>query len=100
MAERPQTDDSALFISRRGRSRMTTDAIDDALHRIVQNAGLDDDVTAHVLRHTYATVKIRNGVDIVSVAQLMGHERLDTTRVYTRPSEADLEAAAMVRYTD
>jgi site-specific recombinase XerD len=100
LTERPETEDKALFISRRSRSRMTTDAIDDVLHRIAQNAGLDDQVTAHVLRHTYATVKIRNGVDIVSVAQLMGHARLDTTRAYTRPSGADLEKAAMVRYTD
>jgi site-specific recombinase XerD len=100
LAERPETEDKALFVSRRGRSRMTTDAIDDVIHRIIQNAGLDDEVTAHVLRHTYPTVKIRNGVDIVSVAQLMGHAKLDTTRAYTRPSEADLEKAAMVRYTD
>jgi len=100
LTQRPETDSPALFISRRGRARMTTDAIDDVLHGIARNAGLDDEVTAHVLRHTYATVKIRNGVDIVSVAQLMGHARLDTTRAYTRPSAADLEQAAMVRYTD
>jgi site-specific recombinase XerD len=100
LAERPETEGKALFVSRRGRSRMSTDAIDDVIHGITRNAGLDDEVTAHVLRHTYATVKIRNGVDIVAVAQLMGHARLDTTRVYTRPSEDDLVAAAMVRYTD
>ncbi len=100
LTQRPETDSPALFISRRGRARMTTDAIDDVLHGIARNAGLDDEVTAHVLPPTYATVKIRNGVDIVSVAQLMGHARLDTTRAYTRPSAADLEQAAMVRYTD
>lgn len=100
LAERPEAEHQALFISRRGRARMSTDAIDDVLHGIARNAGLDDELTAHVLRHTYATVKLRNGVDIVSVAQLMGHARLDTTRAYTRPSEADLEKAAMVRYAD
>jgi site-specific recombinase XerD len=79
---------------------MSTDAIDDVLPGITVRAGLDDEITAHVLRHTYATVKICNGVDIVLVAQLMGHARLDTTRVYALPSEADMEKAAMVRYTD
>jgi site-specific recombinase XerD len=100
LTERPETQDKALFVSRRGRARMSTDAIDDVIHKIVTNAGLDDEVTAHVLRHTYATVKVRNGVDIVTVKRLMGHARIETTLAYTQPSDDDLYDAAMVRYTD
>jgi integrase/recombinase XerC len=46
-------------------------------------------VHPHTLRHTFGTQLLRNGVDIVVVADLMGHATLDTTRSYTRSSEAD-----------
>jgi site-specific recombinase XerD len=97
---RHDVDSSALFVSERFWDRMSTDAIADVIAKIVKNAGLDDEITAHVLRHTYATVKVRNGVDIVTVKKLMGHARLETTMAYTQPSDDDLYAAAMVRYTD
>ena len=45
-------------------------------------------VHPHALRHTFGT-QLRNGVDIVVVADVMGHATLDTTRSYTRSSEAD-----------
>jgi integrase len=46
-------------------------------------------VHAHTLRRTFGTQLLRNGVDIVIVADLMGHATPDTTRSYTRSSEAD-----------
>ena len=55
IAERPAVDSPALFISRRGQSRMSTDAVDDVIHGITGKAGLDDEISAHVLRHTFAT---------------------------------------------
>jgi site-specific recombinase XerD len=45
--------------------------------------------TAHVLRHTFGTTLVRGGADLVLVAELMGHRRLETIRVYTRPSAED-----------
>ena len=60
---------------------------------ITRAAGLDDHVTSHVLRHTFGTELIRDGVDIVTVAELMGHASLETTRLYTRPSAADMQRA-------
>ena len=72
---------------------MTTDAIADVIGAITAAAGLDDHVTSHVLRHTFGTELTRDGVDIVTVAELMGHASLETTRLYTRPSAADLQRA-------
>lgn len=100
IAERPAVDSPALFISRRGQSRMSTDAVDDVIHGITGKAGLDDEISAHVLRHTFATRMLREGADIVTVSGALGHARLDTTMVYTQPTEADLERAVMTLVTD
>src|SRR5712692_60113 len=89
---RPGADSAALFTSVRG-TRMTTDAIADVIEAITKAAGLDDHVTSHVLRHTFGTELTRSGVDLVTVAELMGHASLETTRLYTRPSEADMQRA-------
>ena len=95
IAERPSrrgAGSDALFVSGRG-TRMTTDAMADVIDAITSAAGLDDHVTSHMLRHTFGTELTRSGVDIVTVAKLMGHASLDTTRLYTRPSAADMQRA-------
>jgi site-specific recombinase XerD len=52
-------------------------------------AGLDAERSEpfgpHVLRHTFGTQLVRGGVDLVTLAELMGHARLETTRLYTLP---------------
>jgi len=72
--------------------------------RLGDLAGLGDDPLQpfgpHVLRHTFGTQLVRAGVDLVTVAELLGHARLETTRVYTRPTKADRERALDVLLTD
>jgi len=51
------------------------------------------DLGPHVLRHTFGTRLVRQGVDIATVAQLMGHSRTETTRRYAAPTEADRATA-------
>ena len=64
-------------------------------------AGLRADFTGgHVLRHTFGTRLVREGHDLVLVAELMGHARLETTRSYSLPTEADREAAVNSLLTD
>lgn len=99
LAERPAAEDQALFITRIG-TRPSPEAVDDAIVAITRAAGLDEEITAHTLRHTFGTTMVRDGVDIVQVAQLMGHSRLETTRRYAAPSDEDLEKAIMTLAVD
>ena len=67
---------------------MSARAVGHVIQRIAADAGLDG-LSAHVLRHTFVTNLVRSGTDVVLVAELAGHRRLDTTRRYSLPSEAD-----------
>ena len=51
------------------------------------------ELSAHTLRHTALTNLVRSGADVVMVAEIGGHRRLDTVRRYSLPSEADKDAA-------
>ncbi len=75
----------ALFLNHRG-GRLSVRGARDVIARIAEAAGLDNDTTAHVLRHTFATTLVRGGTDLVTVADLLGHARLETTRAYTQPA--------------
>jgi len=83
----------ALLLNRRG-ARLSVRGASDIIRAVAVAANLDEqDITAHVGRHTFATTLIRGGTDLVTVADMLGHSRLDTVRLYTRPSAADRERA-------
>jgi integrase/recombinase XerC len=84
------TDEPALFLNRWGR-RLSTRSVSTIIRRLGEEAGLT--VSAHVLRHTCFTNLVRRGHDLVLVAEVAGHKRLETTRRYSLPSEADRAAA-------
>src|SRR3954471_6726315 len=80
----------ALFVGQPGH-RLTARAIDLVVRKIAVAAGLE--LSAHVLRHTCITKLVRAGNDVVLVAELAGHRRLETTRRYSLPSHADRQHA-------
>jgi integrase len=71
--------------------RLSARAVDLVIRNTASRAGLR--LSAHVLRHTCVTNSVRHGNDIVLVAELAGHRRLETTRRYSLPSAADRQAA-------
>ena len=88
-ADWPGADTPALFLNQRG-GRLTVKGAHDIITTIATAAGLEDDeITAHVLRHTFATRLVRGRTDLVIVAELLGHARLETTRAYSRPTRQD-----------
>jgi site-specific recombinase XerD len=86
----PQLSEPALFLNLKGR-RLSARGIDLVLRRLGADAGLE--LSAHVLRHTCLTNLVRRGNDLVLVAEVAGHKRLETTRRYSLPSREDREAA-------
>ncbi len=88
--EKPAAEMPALWLSRAG-ARMSARAVDLVLRRLAADARLE--LSAHTLRHTCVTNLIRSGADVVLVAEIAGHRRLDTTRRYSLPSQADKDAA-------
>jgi integrase/recombinase XerC len=77
----------AVFLNQRG-GRLSVRGAHDVVTAAGSGAGLDG-ITAHVLRHSFATTLVRGGTDLVIVAELLGHAHLETVRVYTRPSAED-----------
>jgi site-specific recombinase XerD len=61
---------------------LSTQGIRWMLHESVKKCGLTKDINVHTLRHTYATHLLEFGMDIVSIKELLGHSRIETTMVY------------------
>lgn len=87
-------DENALFLSSRNQrvSRSTVHAL---VKKHLSEAGLDStQYSAHKLRHTAATLMLQNGVDVRAVQEVLGHEHLNTTEIYTHIDNDALRVAA------
>ena len=85
----PKAGVDAVFISTRGNA-LSTDAVRSIVRRYASVAGIDGTVTPHTLRHSFASDLLGEGVDLRTVQELLGHENLSTTQIYTHVSGARL----------
>lgn len=88
------TDNKALFGSRNG-NRISVEAVHRLVKKALLKAGIDStQFSAHKLRHTAATMMLSGGVDVKTVQEVLGHENLNTTQIYTHIENTELKIAA------
>ncbi len=88
------SDNRALFGSRDG-NRISVSAVHRLVKKALLQAGLDStQFSAHKLRHTAATMMLSGGVDVKTVQEVLGHENLNTTQIYTHIENTELKLAA------
>ncbi len=81
-----------LFINKIG-GKLSRQSIEGIIERISKKYSLNHKFSPHTLRHTFATHLLDEGADIRSVQELLGHENLDTTEIYTHVSNERLREA-------
>ena len=87
-------DRNALFLSNR-RTRISKAAVEKLVKKYLLKAGLDStQYSPHKLRHTAATLMLQNGVDVRTLQEVLGHEHLNTTQIYTHVDNENLRMAA------
>lgn len=88
-------DQNALFVTLQNRRRISVAAVHKLVKKHLADAGLDStQYSAHKLRHTAATLMLQNGVDVRTLQEVLGHDHLNTTQIYTHVDNDDLRAAA------
>ena len=87
-------DHNALFLSSRN-ERISRSSVHALVKKRLSAAGLDaSEYSSHKLRHTAATLMLQNGVDVKAVQEVLGHEHLNTTEIYTHIDNDALRVAA------
>ena len=82
-------EEKIVFLNRRG-ARLSRQMVFIMLQRAVADAGIEKKVSPHSLRHSFATELVENGADLRAVQEMLGHESIATTEIYTHLSRETL----------
>lgn len=84
-------DNSPYLFINKNKQRLTSRGVRYILNKIITKASLDLKITPHMLRHSFATHMLNEGCDLLSVQELLGHESLRATQVYTHVTNDKLK---------
>ena len=85
---------NALFLSAQN-DRISRSTVHAMVKKRLGSAGIDaSEYSSHKLRHTAATLMLQNGVDVRAVQEVLGHDHLNTTEIYTHIDNESLRIAA------
>src|SRR5258708_30620847 len=89
--EKKRVDGSVFFVTAMD-NRLSTQGMANVIFQFRKQAGLERHITPHMLRHTVATLLLRNGADIRVVQEFLGHASIATTQRYTHITKEHLIA--------
>lgn len=87
-----EDEEAPLFMSRL-RNRLSTRSIQELVHAVARAAGITKHISAHKLRHTFATHLLERGADLRTIQELLGHASIATTQIYTHVVQAQKKRA-------
>jgi len=94
LVEQSNTETNQVFLNARG-NPLTTRGIRHIFDKIVEDAALTINLHPHKLRHTFATHLLNEGADLRTVQELLGHENLSSTQIYTHVTKSHLREVYM-----
>jgi integrase/recombinase XerD len=83
-----------LFLNRRGK-QLTRVMIFTIIKSLAEKAGIRKKISPHTLRHSFATVLLKHGADLRAIQDMLGHESITTTEIYTHLDRDDLRQAIL-----
>ena len=85
-----EENDSEYLIVGKNETKLTTRRIEQIIDDLIKRTSIKINITPHMFRHTFATHLLDHGADLVAVQELLGHESLSSTEIYTHVSNEHL----------